>query len=227
MRNKISTLVMAAMLGGAGVANAIPLSTLIAGGTLTIDDKVFSGFNAQSANSSLLAQAGQLDVTTSIASGGIDILSFTGPLALDNSAGSSSALGDVTLTYHVHSTGATIDYIDQMYTPNGLPGSGQIIIGETVANGVTIYANSTLTLVPTDLSDPAPEPGDNLYVVPGQTDLNVTKDILITANAGMVVGLSQVDQSFHQTGVPDGGLTLALLGFAMVGVEGLRRRLAK
>lgn len=228
MRNKINTLVMAAVLGCAGVANATLLSDLIrTGGTITIDDKVFSGFGITSQNTALRTQAGELDVTTSIL-GGVDILSFTGPLALDNTLGTSTLLGDVTLLYHVTATGGNkITMIDQAYTPNGLPGSGQIIIGETaqnIANGVS--ANSTLTLVPTDLIDPASEAGDNLLVVPGQTDLDVTKDILITANAGFVVGLSQVDQSFHQN-IPDGGLTLALLGFAMVGVEGLRRKLGK
>ena len=102
--------------------------------------------------------------------------------------------------------------IDQNYTPNALPATGQIIIGETVQMpGGAIVANSTLTLTPTDLSDPAPEAGDNLFVNPNQPVLNVTKDILIDADAGQLVGLSDVEQSFHQVAVPE-PMTVTILG---------------
>ena len=106
--------------------------------------------------------------------------------------------------------------IDQSYTPNALPGGGQIIIGETVNNGQNItVANSTLTLNPTDLSDPDPEAGDNLFVNPSEHQLFVTKNILIAAFAGNLVGLSDIKQSFHQVvpepssfGLLSGGLGL-------------------
>ena len=53
----------------------------------------------------------------------------------------------------------------------------------------------------------------------------MTKDISLGIDDGEV-SVSQIQQSFHQ-GVPDGGLTLALLGSALVGCAGLRRKLSK
>lgn len=223
MRNKFKGLVVlaAGIFVCAGVANAIPLGTLAPAGTITIGDKTFSNFGWQSANSQLNAEAAVLDVTASV-SGGIYYLDFSGLIALNG--GTLGALGDLKLTYTVTANPGAITYIDQLYTPNALPSWGQITIGETVKNGATIYGTSTLTLNPTDLSDPQPEAGDLLQIVPPQKTLNVVKDILISANPNELVGLSNVEQSFHQ---PDGGLTVALLGFALVGVEGLRRKLAR
>ncbi|HZL12529.1 MAG TPA: hypothetical protein VFC85_00160, partial [Verrucomicrobiae bacterium] len=131
---------------------------------------------------------------------------------VNNLGGATPLLGDLQLTYTVTANSGLISMIDQSYTPNALPATGQIIIGETVqVPGGAIVANSTLTLSPTDLSDPAPEAGDNLFVNPNQPVLNVTKDILIDADAGQLVGLSDVEQSFHQVAVPE-PMTVTILG---------------
>jgi hypothetical protein len=235
MRMRIRMLVMAVVLGYAGVASAVPVTLgqlMNAGvnGTVTCDDKVFSGFSATAGNDAasqaLLGQALALMVNCSVVNG-VDYLDFSGPLTVLNGSGSTSLMGDVLLHYTVTATGGhVIGLIDQVYTPNAPLGSGQISIGES-AVGATASASSQLSFNPLVVSDPANGVfGPNLTLNPGQTSLTITKDINILANPGVIsIGLSDVQQSFHQ--IPDGGLTLALLGFAMVGVEGLRRRLAK
>ena len=182
------------------------------GGTITIGDKTFSNFGWQSANATLNSDAAALVVTVS-SSGGVDYLNFSGLIALDNTLGNADLTGDVNLTYTVTANPGSIDMIDQSYTPLTATTSaaGQIIIGETVANNGIIVANSTLTLNPPDFIDPQPEPGDNLNINPSANQLAVIKDITIDAFAGNVVGLTNVEQSFHQVPEP-GTLLLGGLG---------------
>jgi hypothetical protein len=204
------------------------------GGTLTIGDKTFSNFGyfASGADASeLAADAAGLNVTASIL-GGVYYLDWSGLIGVNNLFGASPLLGDLKLTYTVTAASpGLINYIDQSYTPNALPSGGQIIIGETVfsPSAGEILANSTLTLNPTDLSDPAPEAGDNLGIPNGAAQLNVTKDIFIGAAAGQFVGLSDVEQSFHQmseVAVPEPtsiGLVLFSLT-TLAGFQGLKQK---
>jgi len=195
------------------------------GGSLTVGDKTFSGFSWLASDGTLNAQAANLSVTASIVNG-IYTLDFGGFIALYNT-GNSPLLGDLKLTYTVTANQGLITMIDQNYTPNALPSGGQIIIGETVRNnGGAIVGNSTLTLNPTDLSDPPPEAGDNIYINPGESQLFVVKDILIGALAGQLVGLSDVEQSYHQV-VPEPATIIAgallLLPFGASTLRILRR----
>ena len=69
--------------------------------------------------------------------------------------------------------------------------------------------------------DPKAEAGDNLNFA-GESQLAVIKDILIFADAGQSVGLSDVKQSFHQAAVPEpttiiaGALLLLPFGAGML-----------
>ena len=181
------------------------------GGSLTIGDKTFSGFGWVNSDGLLNSQAAALTVTASIL-GGVYYLDWSGSLTVNNTTGSSAVLGDVTLTYTVTANPGLINMIDQSYTPVGSAGSGQIIIGETVQvqnqTGETV-GNSTLTLNPLYTVEPPAEQGDNLNFSP-ESQLFVTKDILIAALPGYSVGLTDVEQSFHQVPEPT---TMALLVF--------------
>jgi hypothetical protein len=199
-------------LGGVSLF-ATPVYTLgglvSSGGTITIDDKTFSNFSWQSANAALNSDASALVVTAS-SSGGIDYLNWSGSIAVDNTLGNANLIGDLILKYTVSANPGSINMIDQSYTP--LPattaGSGQIIIGETVGNNGITVANSTLTLNPPVLSEPPAQPGDNLNINPSVQQLAVIKDISILAKPGNLVGLSNVEQSFHQVPVPEPSVTL-------------------
>lgn len=194
---------MAAMIQTAQAS--ITLGNLVAdNGSITIGDKTFSGFGYSGA----IPDAADLNVSASIVNG-IYYLDFSGPVAVNNLHGSAELGEDLVLKYTVTANAGSIVKIDQDYTANALPEAGnQIIIGETVKNinGV-IVGNSTLTLNPEDFSDPPPEYGDNLDIKPSVNQLFVVKDILIYAAPGQLVGLSDVEQSFHQ--VPEASTVIA------------------
>ena len=165
-------------------------------------------------------------MTASVGLDGVYYLSYSGSIAaLANFGASGNLTGDLLLGYTVTASQGLIYGIDQRYTGNGDRAS--ILIAET-ALGPTAVATSSLSIgdvtdgyVPFDVEVPE----DQLALSPPQPYLNVLKDIhLIVGPNGGSAGISFVQQSFHQTSVPDGGLTLALLGISLAGVEGLRRR---
>ena len=191
------------------------------GETLTIGDKVFSGFSFQS-NGLTGFDAHNIHVTASFV-GGIYFLDYTGGFGILSAGPTGFPLPDLLLKYTVTATAGQIIMIDQQYTGSAQPTGGAFLaIDETVSVGGVIVGNSHLDAL--DLSDPFAESGDNLNIVPGQTSLNVIKDIGmgITSATGGFVTVSDVQQSFHQT-VPDGGSAVALLGIALAGIEGARR----
>jgi hypothetical protein len=221
IRNTAAMVAAIAIVASIQTTQAAPLTGVLNGGnSITIGDKTFSGFTYTASDdqaSALADQALGLTISAFIGNGvngvlGVYYLDFKGAIAINNLGGTSPLLGDLALSYTVTvNSGSTIDYIDQQYTPNGLPVPGnQIIIGET-AIGATASANSTLTLNPTDISDPAPEVGDNLNFSTGQTSVAVVKDILIAAATNQLVGLSDVRQSFHQVPEPTTVIAGALL----------------
>lgn len=237
MNKNLKYKVLAAVVGLVALAQSTQavttasLGDLANGGTLSIGDKTFSGFSWTStgSDSSIISllnqQAAQLSVSVFIGQDGVYYLGYSGAVFVNNLLGANSAFGDLKLQYTVTANPGSIVGIDQSYTPNAEPGSGSIVIGETVniAGGVNV-GFSTLSL--TDLSDPAPESGDVLTFSP-QHQLFVTKDILMIANAGYVVGLSYVQQSYHQTAVPEPSTIVAgallLLPFGVSTLRILRR----
>jgi hypothetical protein len=207
-------------------AQAIPTSGTLAdlaanGGTIGIGDKVFSGFSFTTSGLTSF-NAANIIVSASIV-GGVYELHYSGNISVVgglNTAGSA----DLLLKYTVTATAGQIVMIDQSYTGSASPQPGSFLhVDETVKAGGIIVANSHLS--ETDLSDPFAEDGDNLFVNPSQTTLDVTKDIAFgfAANPnGAFVTISDVEQSFHQT-VPEGGSAVALLGMALASIEGARR----
>ena len=174
------------------------------GATLTIDDKIFSGFNYFESGLTSF-DATQINVTAS-ESGGIDYLTWSGNISF---VSSSIATADLRLNYIVTVTpgGGPIDMIDQAYT--GSAYNGFLAVDETVAIGSfagTVVGSSHLTSY--DLSDPPAEANDVLNIVPPEMLLYVTKDIgfAVDSSDGGFVTISQVAQSIHQ--VPEPGIML-------------------
>lgn len=228
MKNKLNAIILAiAITACASVANAVSLTTdtladLVANnGSLSIGDKTFTNFTF---NTSGLTgfDAANIVVTASVDGSGVYYLTYGGNITL---ASSGPASADLLLNYRVTASAGAISMIDQLYTGSAQPAGGSFLsVDETVRVGSLIVGNSHLQA--DDLSDPFAEPGDNLNINPPQGALDVTKDIAfgVTAANGGFVTISQVSQSFHQT-VPDGGMTVALLGGALVGLQVLRRKL--
>ena len=186
-------------------------------GSLTIGDKIFSGFSFQAVNLSGF-NANNIVVTASIGTGGVDYLTFGGDIAL---AGYSFATADLLLGYSVTATHGAISMIDQLYTGGALNGS--ILINETATSAGAPTAHSQLSV--NDVSDPNIYPNGNpfdvgendlLLVVPPQTTLHVVKDLSFTIFNGTpgnpsFVSVSSVQQSFHQVPEPTTIIAGALL----------------
>ena len=191
------------------------------GGTLTIDDKTFSGFSFQE-NGLTSFDPSQIIVTASM-SEGIDYLTWSGNISMES--GGVAATSDLLLNYVVTASQGAINLIDQAYT--GSAQNGFLAVDETAAIGSfggTVAGSSHLTgLIP---SNPPSYANDNLDIVPPQTALYVTKDISFAVQSGGgFITISQVAQSFHQIpNVPEPTtLTLAgLSGFSLLVF--LRRR---
>jgi hypothetical protein len=231
-KKTVGSLVLLVALGAtplcAQMLTSASLGSLIAdNGSLTIGDKTFSDFGFVA--SGLSTNPDDLTVIASAANG-TDFLTFIGMTAVNNLTGTTSELGDLELSYTVTASAGSISAIDQSMTPNALVAVGnQIISEETVQNdnGVVV-GNSTLSLTPSDLSDPAPEAGDNLVLTGGPyPQVVVASDTLIAAGPGQLVGLSVLQQSFHQQSVtPEPSTWVLLIGGIGALAFVTRRRLA-
>ena len=197
------------------------LASLVANnGTLTIGDKIFSNFDYLATNLTSFDPS-KITVTASVDMDGVYYLTYAGNISLVSGSGPVTA--DLLLNYTVTATAGQIVMIDQYYAGSAQGTNGAFLaVDETARVGPVVVANSHLMVG--DLSDPPAEfgiGGDNLNINPGQTTLDVTKDISLGLVDGGLITISKVAQSFHQ-GVPDGGSTVALLGIALAAVEGVR-----
>ena len=199
----------------AQVTNSGTLANLANGGTLSIDDKIFSGFSYTPSGLTFF-DPNQI-IVNATESGGIDYLTWSGNISLVSGG---IATADLKLNYIVTSTDGPINMIDQAYTGSAI--NGFLAVDETAATGAfggMVVGYSHLEVG--DFSDPPAETvqGDNLIINPSQSVLYVTKDLgfaVVSPSEGFIT-ISQVTQSFHQVPEPSamllgscGGLLLFL-----------------
>jgi hypothetical protein len=195
------------------------LANLANGGTLSIDDKTFSGFSY--IPSGLTSFDPNQIIVTATESGGIDYLTWSGNISFVL-GGIGSA--DLLLNYIVTANAGTINMIDQAYTGSAI--NGLLAVDETAAIGAfggPVAGYSHLQIG--DFSDPPPEAGDILNIVPPETVLYVTKDLGfgVTSESGGFITISQVTQSFHQVPEPS-AMLLGSLGGGLLLFLRLRRQ---
>ena len=176
------------------------LAGLANGGTLSIDDKTFSGFSYQ--NSGLTSFDPTAITVTASESGGVDYLTWSGNMSFVSGG---VATADLVLNYIVTANRGAVNMIDQSYT--GVGTNGLLAIDETVATGAfggTIVASSHLQIGVTNDPPGVPGQGENLNIDPAQSVLYVTKDIglAVISSSGGSVTIDQVEQSFHQVPEP-------------------------
>jgi hypothetical protein len=223
-KSLFKTMVVCGFISAVGVSslfaqtNTDNLADLAAnGGSLTIGDKIFSGFTfGESGLTGFNASA--ITVTASEV-GGNYFLTWGGSVALFNGTANTS-VGDLLLDYTVTATDGEIFAIDQNYTGAATPGSF-ISVAETanVPGNATIVASSYLNDTITSTSYTA----TGAVLTPAQPILDVTKDIAIGAAPGGFISISQVEQSFEQIPVPE-PTTLALAGLSGLSLLLFRRQ---
>jgi hypothetical protein len=215
----VTTMVVAIQTAQAAFSGTLADLASTPGATLSIDDKIFSGFSFHAVNLSGF-DANNIIVTASIGPGGVDYLTFGGNIQL---SGVSFDTADLLLGYSVTATGGqAISMIDQRYTGGAVNGS--LLINETATSAGAPTAHSQLSV--NDVSDPNVYPNGNpfdigendlLLVVPPQTTLYVTKDLSFTilngtsGNPTSQVSVSSVQQSYHQVPEPTTIIAGALL----------------
>jgi hypothetical protein len=221
MRNKLIVIfavtTMVAMIQTAQAS--LTLAQLAAGQTLSIGDKTFSGFG-YTASGLTSFDPNNIKVTAT-ESGGIDYLTWSGNISLTSG---STATADLLLNYIVTANPGTINMIDQSYTGSAI--NGLLAVDETAAIGAfggPVAGYSHLQIG--DFSDPPPEAGDILNIVPPETVLYVTKDLGfgVTSERGGFISISQVTQSFHQVPEPS-AMLLGSLGGGLLLFLRLRRQ---
>ena len=224
LRNSASQLVKTMLVFGftsaMGVAplfaqatNSGTLANLANGGTLSIDDKIFSGFSYLP--SGLTSFDPNQIIVTATESGGIDYLTWSGNISFLSGG---VATADLKLNYIVTANTGTINMIDQAYTGSAI--NGFLAVDETAATGAfggMVVGYSHLEVG--DFTDPPAETvqGDNLIINPSQSVLYVTKDIalaVISPNGGSIT-IDQVEQSFHQVPEPS-AMLLGSLGAGLL-----------
>lgn len=188
--------------------------------SLTIDDKTFSQFGI--VGSGLTSFDPANIIVTAYVNNGIDYLTWQGNISF---TGGGPSTADLLLNYVVSASAGSIDMIDQAYTGTAT-GNGLLGITETVATGSfggTVVGDSQLSNL--DLSDPPAEMNDLLNIVPPQTLLYVTKDIVLAIpNTSLtLVSVSQVTQSFHQVPEPGPVLLGCLAGGLLLMLKVQRR----
>jgi hypothetical protein len=122
---------------------------------------------------------------------------------------------------------ATAPELDLSVTANA-PGNGNLIIkfSDTGFGPTTGVINSSSFQNGTSSSsyDVLIDPNNALFGGTSSTDATLTGPYSITLVDTFTVGTISSD---HRASVPDGGATVALLGFGLVGVESIRRKFAK
>src|SRR5687767_14860952 len=149
----------------------------------------------------------------------------TAPIMVLNAGATSNAAGTL-----------IIDFSETGFGPTGSAGSLAFAVGEGASSGTVAYntyydpANALFGGIPVTTDGPD---GPGLIVfgatgsLPPTDSFSLTQRLIITHTAAgsTIIGGENFDAAvLALVQVPDGGFAVGLLGFALIGVEGLRRK---
>jgi hypothetical protein len=183
------------------------------GATLSIGDKIFSGFSYL--DSGLTGFDASNILVTASEVGGTYFLTWGGNISLITGG---TATADLLLNYSVTATDGEIFAIDQNYTGSADPAGGAFlsVVENAYVPGNTVPAASSSL---NENIDSTSFTNVGAVLTPAQPILNVTKDIGLGVVDGGFITISQVEQSFEQVAaVPEPtsvGLFLTGLGALM------------
>jgi hypothetical protein len=209
MKNLMKTItVTLTVLGWASWATATPTMTLDdgAGHTVTIVDGGLHDSNPLAGAVTWVGSLGswKLNVTTGVSK---PVVGSPSAPELDlNSIDATTRAGGV-LTITLSDSGFMLD------------GTARAIIGGTTAGSVTYKTWADATLLTSQTFGSGPFSGITLGSVTANGPYSLSEQVIITQHGA---GVSSFDANLT---VPDSGSTMALLGFGLLAVESLRRKL--
>jgi hypothetical protein len=206
----------AAVLLLAGAASAQTTDTLADlvtnNGTLSLGDKVFSGFTFQESGLTTFDPSNIQVTLTSI--GSVYFLTFTGNMSLDSISGPITS--DLLLRYNVTASAGLIDSIDDSFTGSSQPSATSFLaIDETARDshgnvvGITHLENS--------------QHSDSATLSSPQSTLSVTTGVGFGISNSGLDTVSEISESFHQA-IPEPATTMLFGSGLLTGVLYLRRR---
>jgi hypothetical protein len=220
---------------GLGTAGAVTLGSLaISGGTVVSGDKTFSNFSCiinAPTNGGVNATpftCNDINVVpigpgTSPASfdGNLGLL-FTGSMDFNNSGPNTSVL-DFVINYRVTAPSNKITDIGLFVGGIAFGGNCNnspncnVSIGETALDHDLSGANAhaSVSVNDNDLSDPPGELSDKLLFGTPLRSVDVTKDVRLQAIASGRAGISDIQQTFSQTAIPEPRTAALMLGFGL------------
>ncbi len=211
-----SVLVMAVLAFGilsvrTSNATIVPLSSLTNKQAIVVEDLVFSDFSISGS-----FNAGEINIDYPFHDANGNGIEITGPISALSTDNLPVTL-DMIIGYTVTVTNGGPPISDIHLHINGAEVSG-------LAEAVESYSSSSLTFLgqlQTFAEATTNHLDDSANLFPDQSDLNITKDVLVEATCDGFASISVIDQTYSQVPEPS---TLALCTLGFVGFHLIRRR---
>ncbi len=215
------------MFSAPAQAQPMTMAQLLAGGSITVDDKLF--FNFRGFNSFATGGAAPVNPATILVTGIFDVVDGPG-LSFQSAAFfvTSGQTQDTVFFFDVlvltPGVTAIVDNSLELIA-FAVSGDGRISIAETVVDENGAFVTSKLVF----LDPPAVPIIKDVKTFGPQDFLSIRKDIGLSGGASGAAFLSDFDQQFSQIVIPEPA-TLTMAGLGILGVVGYgwrRRRFAK
>jgi len=201
---------LAVLVCVAPAAYAVPLSTLISGGTKTCGDKLFSDFS--------YSRTGDMPLSSGV---NVDCITVAGNLGLEFQGGFGDAPGGGTSDALIKYT-VTVTDPRFVITDAHIQGNAKVLHGTGIMSVVDTFTPDAPDIMSIfDIVPGSTTNVDSTIFATGHTTLHVQKDIFgFATGETSFATLSFIDQTYSQTTTVPEPSTVVLLGIGLLGMVG-------